>query len=82
MCCTGEAPMRVQIAASALSRSSLPISAARTLISSCALSARSISAITSSDNPLPPIRTAGSSACARAFSCLRSMGDNWSMAVL
>lgn len=82
MCCTGCAPVRVQIAIKVLSRSFLSMAAAWALISSCAASARAISAITASGVPLPPIVRTGSSRWARAFSCLRSMGDNPGMAAL
>jgi hypothetical protein len=74
MCCTGAAPVRSQIACNASFRSFLVIAAARTLISSCAASARSISASTPSCRPASPIRTTGSSAWARAFSDLHAAG--------
>jgi len=47
---------------------------ARTLMSSCAFSDRSISAITSSVRPLSPMMTTGLSLCACARSSLRRDG--------
>jgi len=70
ICCTGSAAVLSQIApihASCVSRSAL---AARTLMSSCAVSERSISAMISSVSPLSPMITTGSSLCACARNSL------------
>jgi hypothetical protein len=69
--CTASAPNLSQIVGSHVLRASRSSVAARTLISSCVLSERSISAITESVRPLSPMITTGESLCASARSSLR-----------
>jgi len=71
ICCTGSACSRAQISPIHASRAFLSSVAARTLMSSCAFSARSISATTSAVRPLSPMITTGFSLCACARNSLR-----------
>src|SRR4051812_35452019 len=74
MLCTASAAVRSQSVRKQSSRTSRARLGARTLISSCAASARSTSFTTSSVRPLAPMMTTGSRGWARALSNLRSAG--------
>src|SRR5882672_5573477 len=74
MLCTASAPVRSHKALKACSRATRSRLGARTLMSSCAVSARSTSFTTSSVRPFPPTMTTGSRPWARALSNLRSAG--------
>ena len=71
ICCTGCAWSRSQIVSIQTALASRSSVDARTLMSSWALSDRSISATTSSVRPLSPMMTTGESLCASARSSLR-----------
>ncbi len=72
MCCTGEAPVRLQISPSRAWRRSRSSPVTRILIRSCALRLVSISLSSDADRRWLPTVTTGLSACARALSSLRS----------
>lgn len=71
MDCMGCAPRRAHISAIQAARASRSSVAAFTLMSSCALSARSTSAITVSVSPLSPMMTTGERSWALARNSLR-----------
>jgi len=73
-CCTGAASRLSQIPARCASRSSRSSECTRTLTSSCAPSATSISCSTVGESPAWPIATTGWSGCARARSSRRCDG--------
>ena len=74
MTCTGLAASFSQSVAIQAARASRSSVAAFTLISSCALSARSTSATTESESPLSPIITTGAWPWAWARNSLRRAG--------
>jgi hypothetical protein len=74
--CTSAAPERASSSVAIDWRASRSSPKMRTLISPCAPSARSVSAITASVRPSLPIMTTGSSSCARARKARRSADDN------
>jgi len=74
MICTAWAPRRSHSPAIQAARASRSSVAAFTLISSCALSARSTSATTESESPLSPIITTGARPWAWARNSLRRAG--------
>jgi hypothetical protein len=76
ICCTACASSRAQIVAIHVPRASRSSLAARTLMSSCALSARSISAMTGSVRPLSPTMTTGLSLWAWDRNSLRRDGES------